>query len=88
MTNKKNFLEKNGHVLEISIFYRKDANQRGIYATVIPVKFEQKDGYTVKTFTAYSGYKSLIKPLYRFNRKAWDAIGFDHPVVLRMIDQF
>lgn len=44
--------------------------KRGYYLHVTPVKREQRDGYTMESFTAFSGYKQLIKEVNRKSNKS------------------
>jgi len=44
--------------------------KRGYYLHVTPVKRENRDGYTMESFTAFSGYKQLIREVSRKSAKA------------------
>lgn len=44
--------------------------KRGYYLHVTPVKRERRDGYTMESFTAFTGYKQLIKEVTRKSAKA------------------
>lgn len=44
--------------------------KRGYYLHVTPVKRELRDGYTLESFTAFSGYKQLIREVSRKSAKA------------------
>jgi hypothetical protein len=44
--------------------------KRGYYLHVTPVKREQRDGYTLESFTAFTGYKQLVKEVTRKSAKA------------------
>ena len=45
-------------------------NKRGYYIHVTPVKRETRDGYTLESFTAFTGYKQLVKEVTRKSAKA------------------
>lgn len=44
--------------------------KRGYYLHVSPVTRENRNGYTMESFTAFSGVKQLIKPVSRKSAKA------------------
>ena len=44
--------------------------KRGYYLHVTPVKRESRNGYTMESFTAFSGYKQLLKEVTRKSAKA------------------
>lgn len=44
--------------------------KRGYYIHVMPVTRETRDGYALETFTAYTGYKQLVKEVTRKSAKA------------------
>ena len=64
-----------------SYFTYKD-NARGIYLSVTPVN--QGDG--VESFMAFTGYKYLVKPLQRWNKKLYD-FTVDNKVIINAIKQ-
>jgi hypothetical protein len=43
---------------------------RGYYLSVSPVTLEQRDGYTLESFTAFTGTKYLVKEVTRKSEKA------------------
>ncbi len=43
---------------------------RGYYLSVSPVALEQRDGYTLESFTAFTGTKYLVKEVSRKSTKA------------------
>jgi len=43
---------------------------RGYYLAVTPVHREKRNGCTMESFAAFSGYKSIIKAVARKSRKA------------------
>ena len=43
---------------------------RGYYLSVSPVALEQRDGYTLESFTAFTGTKYLVKEVARKSAKA------------------
>lgn len=43
---------------------------RGYYLSVSPVKLEQRDGYTLESYTAFTGTKYLVKEVTRKSEKA------------------
>lgn len=49
--------------------YNGKSTPRGYYITVVPVKLEHKQGYTVETSTAYSGIKKLLMTVARSSKK-------------------
>jgi hypothetical protein len=44
--------------------------KRGYYLHVTPVKRETRDGYALESFTAFTGYKQLVKEVTRKSVKA------------------
>lgn len=44
--------------------------QRGYYLHVTPVKREDRDGYIMESFTAFTGTKYCVKPVSRKSAKA------------------
>lgn len=44
--------------------------KRGYYIQVTPVKRETRDGYALESFTAFTGYKQLVKEVTRKSAKA------------------
>lgn len=52
-------------------YYKGDYRRpRGYYVTATPVKREEKDGYTLESFTAYTGGKMLLFTVQRKSVKA------------------
>lgn len=45
-------------------------SKRGYYIHVTPVKRENRDGYALESFVAFTGYKQLIKEVARKSAKA------------------
>lgn len=45
-------------------------NKRGYYIHVSPVKRETRNGYTLESFVAFTGYKQLVKEVTRKSAKA------------------
>lgn len=43
---------------------------RGYYLSVSPVKLEHRDGYTLESYTAFTGTKYLVKEVTRKSAKA------------------
>lgn len=43
---------------------------RGYYLSVSPVALEQRDGYTLESYTAFTGTKYLVKEVTRKSAKA------------------
>ena len=43
---------------------------RGYYLSVSPVALEQREGYTLESFTAFTGTKYLVKEVARKSAKA------------------
>lgn len=43
---------------------------RGYYLTVVPVKREERYGFMMESFTAFTGYRQLLKEVSRKSAKA------------------
>lgn len=65
------------NILEVQLSYNKGGmnyfsgtnEQRGLYLSVTPVNVSRKDGYSTRSFTAFSGIKMLVKEMKRFSQK-------------------
>lgn len=45
---------------------------RGYWMQIVPVKRENKYGYTMESFTAFTGLKALVLPVQRKSKKKFD----------------
>ena len=72
---KTNVIPYSTHIA-VELFYSKGGcnyfigkiEERGIWLSFRPVTYEEKDGYTCESYTAFSGIKFLIKGLERMSR--------------------
>jgi hypothetical protein len=59
--------------IKIEIWYRLEGSKtrpRGYYLTVTPVTRENRSGYMLESFDAFSGYTQLVQPVTRKSAKA------------------
>ena len=67
-----------GKFIEVSIYYALGGmsyytykqEPRGFWLSVRAVKIEQQEGYTVRSFTMFKGYKHFLKAVKRKSAKA------------------
>jgi len=68
----------NGQTLEISLkydtggmnYFSSGMTQRGIYLNVTPISESfTENGCTIRSYTAYTGIRTLLKPLKRYSLK-------------------
>jgi hypothetical protein len=58
-------------------YFNHRSEPRGIYISVTPLKVENRGGYVMETYVAYSGVKDFILPQARFNAKALNSLVVD-----------
>ena len=51
-------------------YFTHKQEKRGYYLSVSPVALEQRDGYTLESYTAFTGTKYLVKEVARKSTKA------------------
>lgn len=70
-TNKEN------EFITLEVFYSKggysyatyEPQERGYYLNIKPETIEQRNGYQVRTYSAFTGYKILLEKATRFSKK-------------------
>lgn len=68
--------------IKVELFYSKGGynyftgkeEKRGMYISFTPVSREERDGYSMESFVAFSGVKFLVKEMKRKSQKAIDEI--------------
>ena len=66
--------------LKIEIYYSKGGynningkqERRGYYLSVVPVKIDNYNGYSIESFTAYSGIKKFLLEVQKKSDKAYN----------------
>lgn len=53
-------------------YFTGNVEQRGIQLIVTPIKISKGDGYTSRSFTAFTGIKTNVLEMKRFNQKTFD----------------
>lgn len=92
--NKLPVTEGDNQVLEIIISYNQGGynyftyqNQpRGYYLHITPISEQSVDGVTMRTFTAFSGIKFLLKETKRFSQKELNEIQPDAETVQKLVN--
>lgn len=71
------YIERDEQTLKIQVYYSLGGmnyftykqDGRGFYLNVTPVKLEKRQGYTMESFTMFSGIKKFLLPCTRYSEK-------------------
>lgn len=71
---------KRNNAIDVSVRYSKGGTnwatgmneKRGYYFSISPVSLSRENGYTSCSYSAFSGYKTLIREIGRNSKKAYE----------------
>ena len=85
---------ENANTLVVKLIYNEGGmnwatsreEKRGLYLHVSPVNIQKEKGYQIRTTTAFTGVKKLVKEMKRFSRKTLDNFEVDSETLQKVKD--